>query len=52
MKHLPHSVSGTMDNANRIHDYGFFLGNDSVDIADKIDLAHAVMYDVCDGWHD
>ena len=52
MKHIPHSVSGTMDNANRIHDYGFFLGNDSVDIADKIDLAHAVMCDVCDGWHD
>ena len=41
--HLDYEVIGTLPNADTIHDHGFFLGNDSVDITDKIDLAYDVI---------
>ena len=33
----------SLPNANTIYDQGFFLGNDSIDIKDKIDLAYDVI---------
>ena len=42
-KYLDYEVIGTLPNSDTIHDYGFFLGNDSVDIKDKIDLAYDVI---------
>ena len=52
MKHIKHIRSGTMKNANMIHDFGFFLGNDSEDIRDKIDYAAGIMDEVLNegGW--
>jgi len=44
IKYLDYEVVGTLPNADTIHDHGFFLGNDSVDIRDKIDLAHDVIH--------
>tara|TARA_B100000212_G_scaffold82401_1_gene59327 strand:- start:16806 stop:17981 length:1176 start_codon:yes stop_codon:yes gene_type:complete len=43
IRYLDYEVVGTLPNADTIHDHGFFLGNDSVDIKDKIDLAYDVI---------
>lgn len=43
MKHIDHQISGTMENADTIHDQGFFLGNDSEDIREKIDHAYNII---------
>ena len=41
-----------MKNADIIHDLGFFLGNDSEDITDKIDYAADIIEEVLHegGW--
>jgi len=46
MKHIKHQVSGDMKNADIIHDLGFFLGNDSEDIKDKIDYAADIIEEI------
>ena len=43
IQYLDYIAVGSLPNANTIHDQGFFLGNDSIDIKDKIDLAYDVI---------
>lgn len=43
LKHLHYSAPDTYYNADIIHDYGFFLGNDSINIEDKINYAYDVI---------
>jgi hypothetical protein len=43
LKHLHYSAPVTYENADIIHDYGFFLGNDSINIEDKINYAYDVI---------
>ena len=43
LKHLHYSAPDIYANANTIHDYGFFLGNDSINIEDKINYAYDVI---------
>ena len=43
IQYLDYIAVGSLPNANTIHDQGFFLGNDSIDIKNKIDLAYDVV---------
>lgn len=36
IKYIPHEVRGSLDNADYIHDNGFFIGNDSRDLTSEI----------------
>jgi len=43
MRHLDYEAPTTYCNADHIHNKGFFLGNDSVDIKDKIGYAYDII---------
>lgn len=43
LKHLDYSAPVSYKNADIIHDRGFFLGNDSINIEDKINYAYDVI---------
>lgn len=43
IRHLNHRVVGTHQNAQNIHDNGFFVGNHQFDIKEKIDYLFSIM---------
>ena len=47
MKFLDYTVSGSLNNADYIHDNGFFVGNHSVNINQNIDLLVKTIKEVC-----
>lgn len=43
IRHLEHSVAGTIVKAHVAHDHGFFVGNHAYDLRSQIDLLHSVL---------
>ncbi len=43
IKHFDHTIVGNLDNANTVHDYGFFLGNHPFDLTAEIKAAYHVL---------
>ena len=45
IKHLPHSIFGSLDNSDLIHNEGFFVGNHHYDLSEEIRYLSQVLQD-------
>jgi CDP-6-deoxy-D-xylo-4-hexulose-3-dehydrase len=43
IRHFDYEIVGALDNANTVHDFGFFLGNHPFDLSREIELAYATL---------
>ena len=43
LKHFDYVIPENLKNANRYHNYGFFVGNSSIDLSDKIKILHRTL---------
>src|SRR4030095_3933399 len=43
IRHYDYDCVGELPNANRIHDFGFFIGNHTRDLAREIQTAHGAI---------
>ncbi len=44
IRYFDYEISGELENADYIHENGFFIGNHSVDIEEKIDYLYTILY--------
>ncbi len=43
IKWMEYEIFGELTNANRVHDYGFFVGNHQMDISEELTLLHRLL---------
>ncbi len=43
LRHYDYEIAGSVDNANRAHDHGFFVGNHPFDLGPEIERLHHVL---------
>ncbi|MEQ8195249.1 MAG: DegT/DnrJ/EryC1/StrS family aminotransferase [Rhodospirillales bacterium] len=46
IRHFDYEIVGNLNNANAIHDYGFFIGNHPFDLTKEIESAHQILDEV------